>query len=202
MRKPKVNMAANQNSPIVVPVLFVSVVELPSFRTTQQQRPFQPLSFYLFPATQPPHTAHTSQLQNQRLRQWIRPTQQTTRRHSLSSTSAVTAVSKSTPWATSCAHAARTLPSPRSATLRRASAETVSCRSSTREQNTAADTGNNPVDFDSFSKVLNRAGGFRDPGEPEEYCRGFQVFDKDMTGFIGVGQLRYSMRSPWTRIPP
>ena len=49
-----------------------------------------------------------------------------------------------------------------------------------------------PVDFDSFSKVLNRPGGFRDPGEPEEYCRGFQVFDKDMTGFIGVGQLRYS----------
>lgn len=48
------------------------------------------------------------------------------------------------------------------------------------------------VDFDSFLKVLNRPGGFRDPGEPEEYCRGFQVFDKDMTGFIGVGQLRYS----------
>jgi Ca2+-binding EF-hand superfamily protein len=38
---------------------------------------------------------------------------------------------------------------------------------------------------------LNRPGGFRDPGEPEEYCRGFQVFDKDMTGFIGVGQLKY-----------
>ena len=47
------------------------------------------------------------------------------------------------------------------------------------------------VDFESFSKVLNRPGGFRDPGEPEEYCRGFQVFDKEMTGFIGVGQLRY-----------
>lgn len=47
-------------------------------------------------------------------------------------------------------------------------------------------------DFDSFQKVLNRPGGFRDPGEPEEYCRGFQVFDKEMTGFIGVGQLRYS----------
>lgn len=47
------------------------------------------------------------------------------------------------------------------------------------------------VDFETFSKVLNRPGGFRDPGEPEEYCRGFQVFDKDMTGFIGVGQLRY-----------
>jgi Ca2+-binding EF-hand superfamily protein len=48
------------------------------------------------------------------------------------------------------------------------------------------------VDFDAFLKVLNRPGGFREPGEPEEYCRGFQVFDKDMTGFIGVGQLRYS----------
>jgi Ca2+-binding EF-hand superfamily protein len=47
------------------------------------------------------------------------------------------------------------------------------------------------VDFDAFSKILNRPGGFRDPGEPEEYCRGFQVFDKDMSGFIGVGQLRY-----------
>ncbi|KAH6716664.1 hypothetical protein BKA61DRAFT_476889 [Leptodontidium sp. MPI-SDFR-AT-0119] len=46
-------------------------------------------------------------------------------------------------------------------------------------------------DFETFSKMLNRPGGFRDPGEPEEYCRGFQVFDKDMTGFIGVGQLRY-----------
>lgn len=48
-----------------------------------------------------------------------------------------------------------------------------------------------PVDFDSFTRVLNRPGGFRDPGEPEEYCRGFQVFDKDLTGFIGVGQFRY-----------
>lgn len=46
-------------------------------------------------------------------------------------------------------------------------------------------------DFETFQKILNRPGGFRDPGEPEEYCRGFQVFDKDMTGFIGVGQLRY-----------
>lgn len=50
----------------------------------------------------------------------------------------------------------------------------------------------NAVDYDTFTKVLNRPGGFRDPGEPEEYCRGFQVFDKDMTGYIGVGQLRYS----------
>lgn len=54
----------------------------------------------------------------------------------------------------------------------------------------------NIVDYDTFTKVLNRPGGFRDPGEPEEYCKGFQVFDKDMTGYIGVGQLRYSMCSP------
>lgn len=47
------------------------------------------------------------------------------------------------------------------------------------------------VDFDAFQKILNRPGGFRDPGEPEEYCRGFQVFDKELTGFIGVGQFRY-----------
>ncbi|KAJ4289475.1 myosin II light chain [Collariella sp. IMI 366227] len=40
-------------------------------------------------------------------------------------------------------------------------------------------------DFETFQRVLNRPGGFRDPGEPDEYCRGFQVFDKDMTGFIG-----------------
>jgi len=52
-------------------------------------------------------------------------------------------------------------------------------------------TDSSTVDFETFSKILNRPGGFRDPGEPEEYCRGFQVFDKDMTGFIGVGQLRY-----------
>jgi hypothetical protein len=55
----------------------------------------------------------------------------------------------------------------------------------------AADTLAETVDFETFQRILNRPGGFRDPGEPEEYCRGFQVFDKDMTGFIGVGQLKY-----------
>ena len=52
------------------------------------------------------------------------------------------------------------------------------------------------VDYETFSRVLNRKDGFRDYGLPEEYCRGFQVFDKDMTGFIGVGQLRYSTSLP------
>lgn len=54
-----------------------------------------------------------------------------------------------------------------------------------------ADNSATPVDFETFQRILNRPGGFRDPGEPEEYCRGFQVFDKDMTGYIGVGQLKY-----------
>ncbi|EPS37446.1 hypothetical protein H072_8860 [Dactylellina haptotyla CBS 200.50] len=46
-------------------------------------------------------------------------------------------------------------------------------------------------DFETFLKILNRPGGFRDPGPPEEYVRGFQVFDKDGTGVIGVGELKY-----------
>ncbi|EWC44116.1 myosin regulatory light chain cdc4 [Drechslerella stenobrocha 248] len=50
---------------------------------------------------------------------------------------------------------------------------------------------NKDFDFETFLKVLNRPGGFRDPGEPEEYVRGFQVFDKDSTGYIGVGELKY-----------
>ncbi|KAK7417374.1 myosin II light chain [Neonectria punicea] len=54
------------------------------------------------------------------------------------------------------------------------------------EKNVAGD-----FDFETFQRVLNRPGGFREAGEPEEYCRGFQVFDKDMTGFIGVGQIKY-----------
>jgi len=52
------------------------------------------------------------------------------------------------------------------------------------------------VDFESFLKILNRPNGFRDPGEPQEFVRGFQVFDKDMTGYIGVGELRYGTPPP------
>ena len=74
----------------------------------------------------------------------------------------------------------------RSAICRRMSVVTVS-----KLENLTGGKLTAVVDFESFQKVLNRPGGFRDPGEPEEYCRGFQVFDKDMTGFIGVGQLRY-----------
>ncbi|KAK9471711.1 uncharacterized protein V1510DRAFT_419410 [Dipodascopsis tothii] len=50
-------------------------------------------------------------------------------------------------------------------------------------------------DFDTFLSVLNRPDGFKAAGEPEDYVRGFQVFDKDMTGYIGVGELRYVLTS-------
>lgn len=51
------------------------------------------------------------------------------------------------------------------------------------------------VDFDTFLKILNRPGGFREAGAPEEFVRGFQVFDKEGTGYIGVGELRYVLTS-------
>jgi len=50
-------------------------------------------------------------------------------------------------------------------------------------------------DFDLFLRVLNRPDGFRAPGQPEDFVRGFQVFDKDGTGFIGVGELKYVLTS-------
>lgn len=46
-------------------------------------------------------------------------------------------------------------------------------------------------DFETFSKILNRPGGFREPFDIEEYIRGFQVFDKDRSGFVGKGQIKY-----------
>lgn len=114
------------------------------------------------------------------------------------------AVAQLTAWATCCAHVARTPHSPRSKTWRRVWVATVSISQPLAALNTncsaifcwdcliVADARPwQSVDFESFQRILNRPGGFRDPGEPEEYCRGFQVFDKDMTGFIGVGQLKY-----------
>jgi len=50
-------------------------------------------------------------------------------------------------------------------------------------------------DFETFSRILNRPGGFREPGAPEDYCRGFQVFDKDLTGNISVGEFIYVLTS-------
>lgn len=38
---------------------------------------------------------------------------------------------------------------------------------------------------------MNRPDGFKPAGTPEEFIRGFQVFDKEGNGFIGAGELRY-----------
>ncbi|CCJ28768.1 unnamed protein product [Pneumocystis jirovecii] len=47
------------------------------------------------------------------------------------------------------------------------------------------------IGFDTFLRVLNRPNGFRSVGDHADFIRGFQVFDKESTGLIGVGELRY-----------
>lgn len=67
-------------------------------------------------------------------------------------------------------------------------AQTVRCLFCAYQQAAANST---TVDFETFSKILNRPGGFREPFDIEEYIRGFQVFDKDRSGFVGKGQIKY-----------
>lgn len=50
-------------------------------------------------------------------------------------------------------------------------------------------------DFDTYQDIINRPGGFKPLGLPDDYIKGFQVFDKDHTGYIGVGELRYILTS-------
>lgn len=50
-------------------------------------------------------------------------------------------------------------------------------------------------DFDTYKKIIERPDGFKPLGLPEDYIKGFQVFDKDQTGYIGVGELRYILTS-------
>ncbi|KAG8835474.1 hypothetical protein FRC17_003041 [Serendipita sp. 399] len=47
------------------------------------------------------------------------------------------------------------------------------------------------VDYKTFLSILNRPDGFKPAGTPEEFIRGFQVFDKEGNGYIGAGELRY-----------
>lgn len=51
------------------------------------------------------------------------------------------------------------------------------------------------VDFAKYVKLINREGGFRKAGQPEDYIKAFQIFDKDLTGYIGVGELKYILTS-------
>lgn len=53
-----------------------------------------------------------------------------------------------------------------------------------------------PITFDIFVKdILLRNGeeGFKPLGSVEEFIQGFQVFDKDNSGLISSGELRYGL---------
>jgi Ca2+-binding EF-hand superfamily protein len=47
------------------------------------------------------------------------------------------------------------------------------------------------IDFATFLKIVNRPDGFKAAGTVEDFIHGLQVFDKDNTGFISAGELRY-----------
>ncbi|KDN38953.1 putative myosin regulatory light chain cdc4 [Tilletiaria anomala UBC 951] len=51
------------------------------------------------------------------------------------------------------------------------------------------------IDFNTFLNILHRPNGFKPAGTPEEFIRGFQVFDKEGNGYIGAGELRYVLTS-------
>lgn len=51
------------------------------------------------------------------------------------------------------------------------------------------------LDFETYVKIISRPDGFKPLGEPEDYIKGFQVFDKEGSGYIGVGELRYILTS-------
>ncbi|CAG8608266.1 5325_t:CDS:2 [Ambispora leptoticha] len=47
------------------------------------------------------------------------------------------------------------------------------------------------VTYDAFLKILNRPDGFAPAGTYEDFIEGFQIFDKDRTGFIAASELKY-----------
>ncbi|KDE02833.1 myosin regulatory light chain cdc4 [Microbotryum lychnidis-dioicae p1A1 Lamole] len=59
----------------------------------------------------------------------------------------------------------------------------------------AAQAGNKDIDYQTFVNILNRPGGYDPAGTEDEFIRGFAVFDKDGTGYIGQGELKYVLTS-------
>lgn len=51
--------------------------------------------------------------------------------------------------------------------------------------------GTGTINFDTFVKVLMRPDGFKPAGTRYEFINGFKVFDKDGSGYIPQGELRY-----------
>jgi len=56
------------------------------------------------------------------------------------------------------------------------------------------------IDFNTFNQYLNRPNGFAPAGTVEEFVRGFSVFDKDGSGRIGAGEMRYVLTSLGERL--
>ncbi|GMG41954.1 unnamed protein product [Ambrosiozyma monospora] len=51
------------------------------------------------------------------------------------------------------------------------------------------------INYAKFVELINRPGGFKKLGGVEDYVKAFQIFDKNLTGFIGVGELKYILTS-------
>ncbi|KAG9284087.1 hypothetical protein G9A89_022861 [Geosiphon pyriformis] len=51
------------------------------------------------------------------------------------------------------------------------------------------------IKFEGFVKILNRPGGFSPIGTYEDLAEGFQIFDKDRTGYMTASELRYVLTS-------
>ncbi|AWU77430.1 hypothetical protein CAS74_002132 [Pichia kudriavzevii] len=49
--------------------------------------------------------------------------------------------------------------------------------------------------FAQFKEIVEREGGFKPLGKPEDYIKAFQIFDKNLTGFISIGDLKYILTS-------
>ncbi|KAK4049550.1 myosin II light chain [Microbotryomycetes sp. JL201] len=56
-------------------------------------------------------------------------------------------------------------------------------------------TGQQDIDYATFTQILNRPGGYEPAGTADDFIRGFQVFDKEGNGFIGQGELKYVLTS-------
>lgn len=55
--------------------------------------------------------------------------------------------------------------------------------------------GSKDIDFEQYKSIVNREGGFKDTGKIEDYIKAFQVFDKNLTGFISIGEIKYILTS-------
>ncbi|CAG8472369.1 12991_t:CDS:2 [Acaulospora morrowiae] len=56
-----------------------------------------------------------------------------------------------------------------------------------------AKSAGSKITFEKFIEILGRPNGFAPAGTYEEFVEGFQVLDKDRTGYISASELRYGL---------